>query len=850
MESRDSSSSSSTASNRDGSSAGAEEDAVLSVTAALSKDAALHFQSGKFVESLEVLNQLLLKKADDPKVLHNIVIAEFFRDGCSEPKRLLDVLNNVKKRSEELAQASGEQSESANNLGNKVTFGSKGSNTTAQAFSAASGSSIVYIDEFDTSVATLNIAVIWSHLHEYAKASSILEPLYQNIGPIDETTALRICLLLLDVALACRDAPKSADVLMYLEKAFGVSSASQVDTGSTAQQQAANLVAKSASLPSSTLAIDASNAELVANNASEKPLSRTLSEEALEYESVFLEMDVARPTGLSSSNDLLRNSVDRSYSSVDLKLKLQLYKVRFLLLTRNLKQAKREVKHAMNIGRGKDSSMALFLKSQLEYARGNHRKAIKLLMASGNRTDTGISSMFYNDMGCIYYQLGKYHASSVFFSKALNHCSSLRKEKPLKLSTFSQDNSLLIVYNCGLQYLASEKPLLAARCFQKAGLIFYNRPLLWLRLAECCLMALEKGLLKSELSPAERSEVRIYVVGKGKWRQLALEDGVLQNGRVDSDDKGDLFLGSDGQPKLSLSLARQCFHNALFLLNSSGLNFTKSGLPSNSSLDENESSELASSKNLNPKNLQNIDSKARTAPVGLGGVNGDAKDQKGATTQELVQNSLTYYEDIHRKENLMLKQAILANLTYVELELGNPLKSLSTARSLLELPECSRVYMFLGRVYATEALCLLNRQKEAIELLSTYLTEGNVEMPFSQEDFEQGEMDRSTDYDDSNGGSANPNTLSSQGIIFLKPEEAKASLYINFAALYAMQGELNQAQLFVSQALSILPNSPEATLTAVFIDLILGKSQEALTKLKKCGRITFHSGGLTLNKSS
>lgn len=69
MEARDlSSSSSSAAANRDGPSP-AEDDAVLSVAAALSKDAALHFQSGKLAECVEVLNQLLLKKPDDPKVI-------------------------------------------------------------------------------------------------------------------------------------------------------------------------------------------------------------------------------------------------------------------------------------------------------------------------------------------------------------------------------------------------------------------------------------------------------------------------------------------------------------------------------------------------------------------------------------------------------------------------------------------------------------------------------------------------------------------------------------------------------------------------------------------------------------
>ena len=641
------------------------------------------------------------------------------------------------------------------------------------------------------------------------------------------------------------------DVLIYLEKAFGVSCTSQSDSGTAPQP--ANLVAKSSSLPTSSLATDASNSELVANNASEKTLSRTPSEETLEYGSVFLDKNVARPTGLSASNDLLRNSVDMAIPSVDLKLKLQLYKVRFLLLTRNLKQAKREVKHAMNIARGRDSSMALLLKSQLEYARGNHRKAIKLLMASSNRTDTGLLSMFHNNLGCIYYQLGKYHTSSVFFSKALNNCSSLRKDKPLKLSTFSQDNSLLIIYNCGMQYLACGKPALAARCFQKAGLIFYNRPLLWLRLAECCLMALEKGLLKTNHAPADRSEVRIYVIGKGKWRQLVLEDGILRNGNVDLE-RGDLLLGSDGQPKLSLPLARQCLHNALYLLDSSELSHLKSGSPSNSSLDENESTEMAPSKNLNHKNLQNIELKASMVAVGLGQVNanGDAKEQKGGTTQELVQNSLTYYEDILKKENLLIKQALFANLAYVDLELGDPIKALSTAKSLLELPECSRVYLFLGHIFAAEALCLLNRQKEAIDHLSIYLSEGNVELPFSQEDFEQRQVDRTVDSEDLNGGSVNTKNSRPQdleGIVFLKPEEARAALYVNFATLYAMQGEFNQAHLFVSQALSITPNSPEATLTAVYVELALGKSEEALAKLKRCSRIVFLSSGLTLNNS-
>ncbi|KHG25873.1 CCR4-NOT transcription complex subunit 10-B [Gossypium arboreum] len=866
MDSRDSSSS--LVPNRDGTAG--DDDGVLSVTAALAKDAALYFQSRKFAECVDVLTELKTKKEGDPKVLHNIAIAEFLWDGCSDPKKMhgcsdpkkmLEVLNNIKKRSEELAHASEEQVESGSDVGNKVTSGSKESSSTTHQVSASHSASTIYTAEFDTSVISLNIAVIWFHLHEYAKALSVLEPLYKNIEPIDETTALHICLLLLDVLLASCDASKSADVLNYLEKAFGVGNVSQGDNGNILLQQSTNLVGKLSSVPSSSLVSDVSTPDLAASvNASENPLSRTLSEDPLDE--MFSTLDIAgqnlsRSADLTSPKELPRTTVDISTFGVDLKLKLQLYKVRFLLLTRNIKLAKREVKHVTNIARGRESSTALLLKAQLEYARGNHRKAIKLLMASTNMTDAAISNMFNNNLGCIYYKLGKYHTSAVFFSKALSNCSSLQKKKPLKLFTFSQDKSLHITYNCGLQYLACGKPIIAARCFQKASLIFYKRPLLWLRLAECCLMAVEKGLVEGSRPPSNRSEIRVDVIGKGRWRKLLIDDGISRSRLVDSVGKDDWTLGGDQEPKLSLPLARQCLYNALHLLNCSDSSHLKSLLPSNSSLEENESSDGASSKNPNHKSLVGIDSKPSTLSIGLVNSNGDLKEPKTGTNKEMIHNSVAYFADICRKENQMMQQALLANLAYIELELENPLKALSAARSLLELPGCSRIYIFLGHVYAAEALCLLNKPKEAAEHLSIYLSGPNkVESPFSQEDCEQWLVEKPIDCEEPNrGGGAvtaakNPSPEGTQEFMFLKPEEACGTLYANLAALYATQGELDRAHQFTTQALSLLPNSTEATMTAIYIDLVLGKSQEALCKLKHCSHVRFLSSNLQSNKSS
>ncbi|CAL0325653.1 unnamed protein product [Lupinus luteus] len=857
MENRDSSTSSpSSSANRDASFATDNDDGVFAVTVALAKDAALHFQSGKFAECVQVLIQLLQKKQNDPKVLHNIAIAEFFRDACSDPKKLLEVLKSVKSKSDQLALASGDPEESVSDVGNTVDSGSKGSDSLTHQFSVANSTTTTYKDEFDSSVAILNIAIIWFHFHDYAKTLSVLEPLFQNIEPIDETTALHICLLLLDASLACHDASKSADVLTYLEKAFGVSSARQGDNGNTTQQQSENLITKSTPVAICASAANASSSDFSSNvNASENILSG--SEDTLDYEAMLLHMggqNLARPTG-PSANDLSRALLDR-FSTVDLKLKLQLYKVQFLLLTRNLKLAKREVKLVMNIARGRDSSMALLLKSQLEYARGNHGKAIKLLMASSNRTDTTFSSIFNNNLGCIYYHLGKYQTSSLFFSKALTNYSSMRKDQPLKLATFSQDNSLLIIYNCGVQYLASGKPTLAAHCFQKASLVFYKQPLLWLRLAECCLMAFEKGLIKSDGVPPKKLDVGVCVVGTGKWRQLVVEDQIPGNVHMDSPEK-DNCQSNDGQLNLSMSMARQCLANALHLLEAYSTNYLKSGLPTNSSVEENDTSESPSSKNSNLKNLHVIDSKALSVAGGLGQVdsNGDTKEQKGVSSQELVLNSLSYYEDVCRRENQLVKQAVLANLAYVELELDNPVKALSVAKSLLELPECSRIYIFLGHVYAAEALCLLKRPKEAAKLLTFYLSEGhNVILPFNQEDCEKWRVEKTSEFEELNGGGSmetkNSCLEDTQSIVFLKPEEARATIYANFAAISAMQGDLEEASLLISQALSISPNSPEAILTAVYVDLLLGKPQEALAKLKRFSRIRLLPSGIVLNKSS
>ncbi|XP_006306789.2 CCR4-NOT transcription complex subunit 10 isoform X1 [Capsella rubella] len=772
MDSGDSSSAVTSDAARDTSSHSEDAD-VLSHTA-LAKSALSCFHSGEFEECIGILVQLDQKRPNDLQVLHNMAIAKYFKDGCSDSKELLEELNRVKNQSEELASSTKELVEEANPETNLY----------------------VSEDQLDSTVTILNIAVTWFHLHQYTKSLSILQPLFQNIEPLDETTVLRICFLLLDIALACRDAVKFLDVFDYVDKVFGfgVGFGSQEENGSS-MQLSSNQVSTTSSSLSSSVAYDTLTSGLTAAES-----------ENLEYDSEIVVKKRMKPVGHIPTKNLLTILGERSFSTVDPKLELQLYKVRFLLLTRNLSLAKREVKHALNIAGIRDSSMALLLKSQLEYAHENHQKVLELLDVSDIQKEAETSGIFKNNLGCIYYQLGKYQASAVLLSKALRSCSSLRNEKRVKTFSLSQDKSVLITYNCGLVHLALGKPLIAAQCFQKAIPVFCRQPLIWLRLAECCIMALRKGLLKEGNTSLGRSKIRLHVAGKGKWRQLMMEENEYEE-----------LAGSSQEAKLSLPLARVYLSNGIYLLNESLSNDSKSDLKSTLFVGMNETTEASSSNHGEE-------------------TNSDLEEANGDINQDIIQKSISAFKDGCRREKQLIKQALLANMAYVELELDNPINGLSAANSLLQLRDCSKISAFLGHVYAAEALCLLNRPTEAGEHLSGYLVgENDFDLPYAQEDFDQWRMHTSSDCDETGDLS----TENAQDSALLKPQEARGVLFADFAALLATKGDYDQAKQFVTKALTLLPNNVKATVTAVYIDLMLGRTQDAITQLKQCTGVSF-----------
>ncbi|KAM0923239.1 hypothetical protein ACQ4PT_005663 [Festuca glaucescens] len=785
----------------------AEEDGLMSLTVTMAREVAVHFQSRRYGQCADVLRQIWSKKSGDPKVLHNIAITECFLEGCSDPNKLLEILGKAKKRSADLASASRDHAEALNGVGINASAGSRGNTILPQIF-GASNAMTTYGDEFDTTIITLNTAAVLYYLHDYSSALVELEPLYRNIEPIDETTALRVCFLLLDIALALQDATKAADIIQYLEKSFGVANM-------TSQNDNASVMQLKVPAKSNTAHQDACSADPNGlSTGCENLTVGNLSDDTLEFETFYSTLDSDNQNlNRSIFNDFSRITADLAATAADLKVRLQIYKVRLLLLTRNLKVAKRELKVLMNMARGRDSSTELLLKSQLEYARGNYRKAVKLLSTPNNRTEPTMLAMFYNNLGCILHQQKSNHTSVWFFSKALRYSLPFRSEKTWKLSVFSQDKSCLISYNCGIQHLMCGKPLLAARCFHEAIPLFYNQSLYWLRFAECSLLALEKGLLSS--SSVCNHEIDLHVVGSGKWRHLVVNP---VNSRV-QDIMSDNGVSADGNRSLlSLRFARQCLLNAQLLLG------------------------YSEQKNL--VSLSDTDDPDEAKAQGLKSAQANANgEQKGTTGFSItLQNSIASYEEICRKENLEIREAVLADLAFVELCLENPLRALSVAKVLQQLPDSSRIVVFLSRVYAAEALCLLNRLDEAAEQLSVYMTDvNNFELPFVREKCEkEGQIEKDSDGEDSLAPAAMKPVLEEpQHSVSRKPEESLGVLYIDQGMLSAMQGDIERATYLVDRGVALLPNDARATLAAVYLDLVQGKTQEALPKLRQCKNVHF-----------
>ncbi|XP_062912800.1 CCR4-NOT transcription complex subunit 10 isoform X4 [Mobula hypostoma] len=600
------------------------------------------------------------------------------------------------------------------------------------------------LDDVENSMLYYNQAIILYHLRQYTEAISIGEKLYQFIEPFaEEKFAQALCFLLVDLYLLTYQPEKALLLLAVLEK--------MISQG---------------------------------NNKNGK------SGEACK--------------------DAASQKVDAGVMVEAAKSKIHQCKVRAYVQMKSLKACKREIKSVMNTAG--NSAPSLFLKSNFEYLRGNYRKAVKLLN-SANITDhpgflsTGecIRCMFWNNLGCIHFAMGKHNLGIFYFKKALQEndvaCVRLtgsstdhgKKFSGRPMSSLLTNKRYELLHNCGIQLLHIGRPLAAFECLMEAVQVYHSNPRLWLRLAECCIAA-NKGTSEQETRglPSKKGIVQ-SILGQGYHRKIVLASQSMQN-----------TVYNDGQssaiPVASMEFAAICLRNALLLLpedqqemkKDNGLrNFNQSG----SSETNNESGETCS-----------------------------GKPHEGE--KYLVPGPPS---SPSRKQELdNLRCSILAGSAYVALALGDNLMALNHAENLLQQPKLSGSLKFLGHLYAAESLISLDRISDAI----THLNPENVTDVFlgvSSNEQDQGSDRGENEQMESSGKQilqCYPNSVTS----------ARAMMLFNLGSAYCLRSEYDKARKCLHQAASMISPKeipPEGILLAVYLELQNGNTQLALQIIKR-----------------
>ncbi|XP_052475377.1 CCR4-NOT transcription complex subunit 10 isoform X5 [Carassius gibelio] len=599
------------------------------------------------------------------------------------------------------------------------------------------------LDDVENSILNYNQAVIYYHMRQYSEAISIGEKLYQFLEPF-EKFAQAVCFLLVDLYLLTFQPEKALHLLAVLEK----------------------------------LTVKDGNSK---NGKGESTNSANKESSSLKAE--FTAMIEAA------------------------KSKMHQYKVRAYIQMKSLKACKREIKSVMNTSG--NSAPSLFMKSNFEYLRGNYRKAVKLLNSSNIAEHPGplktgecMRCMFWNNLGCIHFAMGKHNLGLFYFKKALQEndhvCAQLgdgsngqaKKFTGIPMCALLANKRYELLYNCGIQLLHIGRPLAAFECLMEAVQVYHSNPRLWLRLAECCITA-NKGSSEQETKglPSKKGIVQA-VVGQGYHRKIVLASQSTQN-----------TIYSEGQsaaiPVASMEFAAICLRNALLLL------------------PEHQQHDSKPDKSCSQSGSTESGSETSDACSG--------KTQEGDKFIPAAPSS-----PLRKQEVENLRCSILACSAYVALALGDNLMALNHAEKLLHQTKLSGSLKFLGHLYAAEALISLDRISDAIAHLNPENVT-DVSLGVSSSEQEQG----------SDKGDLEPVESSGKQTPLCYPSSvssARSTMLFNLGSAYCLRSEYEKARKCLHQAASMVNTKeipPEAILLGVYLELQNGNTQLALQIIKR-----------------
>uniref|UniRef100_A0A3P8NT78 CCR4-NOT transcription complex subunit 10 n=1 Tax=Astatotilapia calliptera TaxID=8154 RepID=A0A3P8NT78_ASTCA len=604
------------------------------------------------------------------------------------------------------------------------------------------------LDDVENSFLYYNQAIIHYYMRQFSDAICIGEKLYQFLEPFEEKFAQSVCFLLVDLYLLTFQPEKALHLLTVLDK----------------------------------LSVQGSNK----NGKGE--------------------VDTNTKDGGNQKAELAA-MIEAA------KSKIHQYKVRAYIQMKSSKACKREIKSVMNTAGNVSlmpySAPSLFLKSNFEYLRGNYRKAVKLLNSSNIAEHAGpiktgecVRCMFWNNLGCIHFAMGKHNLGIFYFKKALQEndhtCAQLgdgsnaKKFTGIPMCALLANKRYELLYNCGIQLLHIGRPLAAFECLMEAVQVYHFNPRLWLRLAECCISANKGGSeQESKGLPCKKGIVQ-SVVGQGYHRKIILASQSMQNTTY-----------SEGQsaaiPVASMEFAAICLRNALLLL------------------PEHQQQEL--------KTENSSKNSSQSGSTESGSENSDACSGKGQDADKFL--SAAPSSPLRKQEVENLRCSILACSSYVALALGDNLIALNHAEKLLHQTKLSGSLKFLGHLYAAEALISLDRISDAIAHLNPEnVSDVSVGMLMNEQDQGSDKGDEPVESSGKQTPLCYPSSVTS----------ARAMMLFNLGSAYCLRSEYDKARKCLTQAASMMNSKeipPEAILLGVYLELQNGNTQLALQIIKR-----------------
>ncbi|KAE8748117.1 hypothetical protein FOCC_FOCC005120 [Frankliniella occidentalis] len=620
------------------------------------------------------------------------------------------------------------------------------------------------LEDVDNCIFYYNQAIILFHLKQYASAFQLISKVFSFIEPMEETLAQKVSMLLLELLLQTHQPEKAIPQLGYIEQQFAC--APNIGMGKL---------------------------------SAEKDIK---SSEKGDKEKHLIEL------------------VDGE--SDPMKLRLLHYKIRCLLKTHQLNAAKREL-NSISV---KNNLPTIFLRANLEYLRGNHRRAMRVLNTlSGNiqsfkEIGEHIPALYYNNMGCVHHYIAKPNLSTFYLKKALSEEEDAKRSLMTEtegsngqpLFTLGFNHNLEIKYNLGVALLHTGLPAQAFDYLVDVVRVFHMNPRLWLRLAECCIMVHKKANDEDFNIAHRRQDMVQGVVGSNIHKKIILSPQLAR----ETLPKGEEV--SSAIPSTRLEFASLCLRNALSLLNE----FSASVKNGNNEHPSVVSLKLIGGHLSGPPGVLNI--------PGLGSLGGPGSNLgfgSGGAAKIPVQR--TCYgapsSPLSEAEVESLRCSVLTNSAYVSLCLGDYIMALKYAQELLRQPKLSGAHKLLGHLYAAEAFLMCNKISDAIEHLNPdNIKDVSLVYPGETEIEKELASDPNKDTD----GPCEAKRMM-QSWCPDKIGTARAVLQYNLAVAFATRGELDKAGETLKRVFNARGPDCEVpthvVMLALYLELQLGHSE-------------------------